>query len=159
MLTQISPRMRRILAREARVNRRRAALFAFGLVFGIASAPFMVEFNPSGVPWLAVYEGALVALLLYALGQVVAYEDAWHEFYDTYINFYHNYTWPAYTAYEATIGPGLTNFMVVELGAAVCCALLFFVTGGVMDIGCAMLCSLAAFVAWFFSSCIKLHWY
>lgn len=151
--------MRRVLEREARTNRRRAGLFAFGLAFGIASAPFMVEFNPDGVPWLALYEGALVALLLYALGQVVSYEDAWHEFHDTYVNFYHNYVWPAYTAYEATVGPGLTNFMVVELGAAVCCALLFAVTGGAMGIGCAMLCGLAAFVAWFFSSCIKLHWY
>jgi len=153
------PGTRRALEWEARINRRRAWVFGIGVAFGIGSAPFMVSNNPRGVPWLSMYEGALAALLLWALGQLSSYEDSYHEFHDTYVNAGHNYAWPAYTAYQATIGPGLTNFMVVEFGAAVVWALLCLVTCGAIDMTCGVLCLMAAFIAWFFTSSLRLHWY
>jgi hypothetical protein len=119
----------------------------------------MVENNPGGVPWLAVYMGALASLFLHALGQLTPYEDAYHEFHDTYINAGHNYAWPAYTAYQLTLGPGLTNFMVVELGAVTVWGLLALASGGAVDVACGLLLMLAAFVAWLLSSALKLHWY
>jgi len=153
------PRMRRLLEQESRTNRRRAWVFGVGVAVGIGSAPFMVIYNPDAIPWVAMYEGALAALLLWALGQLNTYEDSYHEFRDTYINAGHNYAWPAYTAYHATIGPGLTNFMVVEFGAAVVWAMMCLVTQGDIDMTCGMLCLMAAFVAWFFTSSLRLHWY
>jgi hypothetical protein len=151
--------MRRTLEQEARTNRRRAWVFGVGIAFGIGSAPFIVIYNPDAVPWVAMYEGALAALLLWALGQLSPYEDSYHEFHDTYINVGHNYAWPAYTAYHATRGQGLTNFMVVEFGAAVVWALMCLATQGAIDFTCGLLCLMAAFIAWIFSSSLKLHWY
>ena len=153
------PRTRRVLEQEARVNRRRAWVFGVGVAFGIGTAPFVVVYNPGATPWVAMYEGALAALLLWALGQLSSYEESYHEFHDTYINVGHNYAWPAYTAYHATIGVGLTNFMVVEFGAAVVWALMCLVTDGAIDMTCGLLCLMAAFIAWFFSSSLRLHWY
>ena len=157
--TLLSPRMRNQLKREAKTNRRRAILFGFGIIFGICSAPLMAEHNPGGIPWLAVYMGALVAFLLWALGELSPYEDSWHEFHETYINAYHNYAWPVWTGWNLTVGPGITNFVVVELGVVIVAGLMCIVTHGAMDIGCVLICGFAAFIAWFFSSCLKLHWY
>ncbi len=159
LLVTLAPRMRRALDREACANRRRAWVLGVGLLFGVGSAHFMAEFNPYGVPWLAVYMGALMPLFLYLVGQLNPYEESWHEFHETYINFQHQYAWPIYTAYHATAGEGLTNFMVAEFGIATCCALMALVTMGAFDIGCAFLCVMAGIVSWFFSSCLKLHWY
>jgi hypothetical protein len=159
LLVSLAPRMRRVLAREARINRRRARVVGLGIILGLASAPLMAEYNPYGLLGLAVHLGALAPLWLFLVGQLSPYEDSWHEFYETYVNAGHQYAWPAYMVYQATWGEGLTNFMVVELGIATCCALAALLTGGAFDIGCTLICCLAGIVSWFFSSCLKLHWY
>ena len=151
--------MRNRLKREARINRRRACVFGVGLVGSIIAAPYMCEYNPGGIPWVAVYAGALVALLLWAIGQLTPYEDAYHEFTDTYGSVSHNCAWPAHTSYNLTFGPGVTNFVIVEIGVVLVSGTLCLVTGGTMGIGCALICAFAAFMAWLFSSCLKLHWY
>jgi hypothetical protein len=147
------------LAREARTNRRRACVLGLGLAVGTLSAPLMAEYNRVALAYLGMYVGALVPLLLCVAGQLLPYEDSWHEFQDTYVNPGHTYLWPVYTAYEATFGVGLTNFMVVEIGVVACAGFMALATSGVFDVGCVLLCSMTAVVSWFFSSCLKLHWY
>jgi hypothetical protein len=154
-----TPRMRRVLAREAHINRRRAWVVGTGILVGLASAPLMAQLNPGGLIGLAIHIGVLTPVFLCVVGQLSPYDECWHEFHDTYVNAGHQYAWPFYVLYHGTVGEGLTNFMIVEFGLATTCALMVLVTGGAFEIGCVFIAGLAGIVSWFLSSCLKLHWY
>jgi len=152
-------RVQRVLARDARTNRRRALVFTAGLAVGIAGAPFLTSLYPDIPPYLAVYTGLLAGMLLVVTGNLDPYEESFDEFLETYINAYHNLLWPLYVVHLWSKKIGLTNFMLVEGAAVLCSGVLAALTAGQFDICCSLLCFGACFASWFCAPVLKLTWY